>query len=454
MRRHSIISVIFLIITFTTVTFAHYGARFEPLDGTLYHGCGWNYRESVRLYSEMFSDDHHPLVLQVNTGLPGTRDTSVDRVIGAMTNPIFHPDSQYIEYSLHFTRGNDIMLDSVFALTDELDNYIDTLAIAFNRVDRPFFLRIGFEFNGAWNPYHPFIYPLAFRKLVEELRERGVDNFATVWCYEADAPSDFADSTDEGWKWYPGDDVVDWFGLDPFDVAGFDPDLPDSSNRGERRNITKKGKTELFLRFARERRKPVFLNEFSAVRIAITSDEEDEDSTDGRNDWETFFMPFFQFLENHPEIKGLNYINIDWTLIDRYRQLGWQDSRLEINSYIRNRWVAELINDRYLNAGYDITQEVSVADETTPLPQNPSLSFYPNPFNSALTVNFMVNYDGLTTICLLDLNGREVCVLWDQHTAAGLHSLILNASNLPSGIYMIQLRSPHEIRLEKVVLIR
>ena len=441
----------FLIIT---IAYAHYGARFEPPDGQLYHGVGWNYRESVALYSDMFPEDHHPLILQVNTGLPGTRDTDVARVIRAMTGPIFHPDSQYIEYSLHFTRGGDIMLDSVFALTDSLDHYIDTLAIAFRRVNRPFFLRIGFEFNGNWNPYHPFIYPLAFRKLVEELRERDVDNFATVWCYEADAASDFADSTREGWKWYPGDDVVDWFGLDPFDAAGFDPDEPDSLIRGDRRIITKKGKTELFLRFARERGKPVFLNELSAVRIAITPDEQDADSADGINDWESWFEPFFEFLDNHPEIKGLNYINIDWTQIQRYRDIGWRDARLEINSYIRNRWVGRLMEDRFLNAGYDITQPVSVSQESELLPNELELAVYPNPFNASFRISYSLTNRASVTMTLYSVAGAGVWSAPETMQNAGKHQYFIDGEGLTSGVYLLVMSSDDVRIARKVVLVR
>ncbi|NQT35674.1 T9SS type A sorting domain-containing protein [bacterium] len=454
MKRLLYIFVFLSLSAIFSVASAHFGAKYEPPDGQLYHGVGWNYRESVRLYSEMFPDDHHPLILQVNTALPGIRDMNVERVIAGLTNPIFHPDSQYIEYSLHFTRDGVHMLDSVFALTDELDNYIDTLEIAFNRVDRPFFLRIGFEFNGNWNPYHPFIYPLAFRKLVEELRDRGIDNFATVWCYEPDAGSDFADSNRAGWKWYPGDDVVDWFGIDPFDVAGFDPDLPDSISRGDLRNITKKGKTELFLSFARERRKPVFLNELSAVRLDITPDEEDADSVDGIRDWESFFVPFFEFLDNHPEIKGLNYIDIDWTQIDQYRELGWRDARLEINSYIRNRWVAALVDDSYINAGYDISQHASVPNEVKTIPDEFDISVYPNPFNSIFTVSYNLNGRASMDLKLYSIGGIEVWSSSGKMQNAGQYQVTIDCSGLASGVYLLRLETANATSMQKVALIR
>ena len=97
-----------------------------------------------------------------------------------------------------------------------------------------------------------YTFPKAFRKLVLGLRQRGVTTFATVWCYEPDGPGDFADSTAKGWKWYPGDDVVDWFGLDVFPADHFDPSEPDTNRNG----LTKKGRSELFMKFAEQRGKP------------------------------------------------------------------------------------------------------------------------------------------------------------------------------------------------------
>ena len=342
---------------FAATTLGYYGAKFEPPDGFIYHGCGWDGYSSQAYYDSLFPTGHDPLMLQVMSEMPGTRWFDVPHLVQSLTRNIVHPDSQYIEFGLHF-RGNDsTMLDSVFALTATMDHYIDTVAIALQTVNRPFFLRIGFEFNGYWNPYHPYLFPLAFRKLVTELRARGVPEFAAVWCYEPDAPADFADSTGPGWKWYPGDDVVDWFGLDPFDMDHFNPALPDT----ERGQLTPKGRSEAFLRFAEERGKPVYLNELSARNVFIVHDSLDPQGDSGRADWYYWFEPFFQFAANHPDIKGWNYINLDWTRYETYRE--WGDARLEINTEIRTRWVDSLVSSRFLNAGHDITAGIAERSE-------------------------------------------------------------------------------------------
>ncbi|MBU0507790.1 T9SS type A sorting domain-containing protein [bacterium] len=436
-----------LLATSVATAHAHFGARFEPPDGTIYHGCGWNGYDSQAYYNSMFPPSHHPLILQVVAGMPGTRDMDVERVIQSLTAPIVHADSQYVEYGLHF-QDRFGMLDSVFALTTTLDRYIDTLAIAFLAVDRPFFLRIGFEFNGAWNPYHPYIFPLAFRKLVTELRVRGVDNFATVWCYEPDAPADFADSNAQGWKWYPGDDIVDWFGLDPFDVEHFDPDLPDTL-RGE---ITRKGKTEAFLRFADERRKPVFLNELSARHVYIVPDSLDPGHAQGQADWEYWFAPFFRFVRNHPNIKGWNYINLDWTRYETYAT--WGDARLEINSFIRDRWVDSLMTERFLNVGYDVTQSESVSDLRSDLPHAIELSAYPNPFNSATRITLNLPIRDYAEIALFNALGQRVNVLHSGVLSRGNHAFPIDGGELTSGSYFVRVTQSGATTLQRIVLIR
>jgi hypothetical protein len=407
---------VLLVVLVPAAGFAHYGARYEPADGKIYHGCGWDGYSSQARYNEMFPADHHPLILQVVADVPGYRGYTVDRVVQSLTRLIVHPDSQYVEYGVHLRDSTGTMLDSVFAFTTDFDRYVDTLATALQIVDRPFFLRIGFEFNGYWNPYHPHIYPLAFRKLVSELHARGVTQFATVWCFEPDADADFADSSAQGWKWYPGDDVVDWFGLDPFDMEHFNPDLPDSS-RGE---ITPKGRSEAFLRFARERGKPVYLNELSARNVFMIRDSLDPQGDSGRADFDYWFTPFFRFVRNHPEIKGWNYINLDWTKYETYKT--WGDARLEINTEIRTRWVDTLMQDRFINAGYDITTQIGIEENEPPRPRR-------LPAIIARGVLFLQASPFILHSSLFDMTGRKVMPL-----KSGRNDL----SRLARGIYFVR----------------
>ncbi len=436
-----------LIVVLATpvLSYAYYGALYEPPDGEVYHGVGWG-RDQQIIYDGLFTDDMHPLILQAMADLPGTRGMTVPRLIAALTEPITHPDSQYIELGVHFKDATHVY-DSVFAFTDQLDNYIDTMAIAFNSYGRPFFLRIGYECNGNWNGYSPWIYPLAFRKLVEGLRARGVDNFASVWCYEPDALEDFADSTRQGWKWYPGDDIVDWFGLDVFDADHFDPDLPDSLGG----RLTKKGRSEMFLRFADQRGKPVMLNETSARHIYISPDSLDPGWNDGIHDWGAWFEPYFEFIAVHPIIKSIEYIDLNWTLYDPYRD--WGDARVEINTYIRDRWIQAISNERFLHAGYDITSGTGIKEDYDS-PDNTNLLCYPNPFNGITSISFNLISPGRINLKIYDITGRLIETLADHRLEAGPHFFTWNALNRSSGIYFYKLTANERVATGKIVLIK
>jgi hypothetical protein len=278
---------------------------------------------------------------------------------------------------------------------------------------------------------------LAFRKLVTELRARGVPEFATVWCYEPDAPADFADSTGPGWKWYPGDDMVDWFGLDPFLMEHFNPALPDTL-RGE---ITPKGRSEAFLRFAQERQKPVYLDELSASHVFILPDSLDPQGDSGRADWGYWFAPFFEFVANHPDIKGWNYINLDWTRYETYRE--WGDARLEINTEIRTRWVDSLLSARFLNAGHDLAAGVA---------EKPESGSPHGRFGSTVIRAVLRMHEGRQAGCraeLLDASGRRVMAL---------HTEPSDVRALAPGVYFLReeplATSPVPQMVRKIIIAR
>jgi hypothetical protein len=89
------------------------------------------------------------------------------------------------------------------------------LADGLRDVGRPVLLRIGYEFNAPSAPYEPSAYIGAFRHATEVLRKDHL-NFATVW----DATA-MGLSTSHYMKWYPGDDVVDWWAINLFDLTDF-----------------------------------------------------------------------------------------------------------------------------------------------------------------------------------------------------------------------------------------
>jgi hypothetical protein len=154
------------------------------------------------------------------------------------------------------------------------DPQLLVLADGLREVGRPVLLRIGSEFNDPSARYEPSSYIGAFRHATEVLNKDHL-NFAAVWDATA---AGFADP--HYMKWYPGDDVVDWWGIDVSDANDF--------SRAE---------SAAFVEDAARHRKPVLL---SAVARGAKSEAE-------ALKW---YASLFEFIRAHPAIKAFS-LNAD-----------------------------------------------------------------------------------------------------------------------------------------------
>ena len=80
---------------------------------------------------------------------------------------------------------------------------------------------------------------------------------------------------------------------------------------------------------------------------------------------------------------------------------------------------------------------------------------YPNPFNPTTTITFTLAQDGMTTLKIFDILGREVATLVNEELKAGmLHQATFDASKVASGIYFYRLESGNNLLIKKFVLIK
>ncbi len=80
---------------------------------------------------------------------------------------------------------------------------------------------------------------------------------------------------------------------------------------------------------------------------------------------------------------------------------------------------------------------------------------YPNPFNPATTIEFTLAEDGLTTLKIYDVLGREVATLVKEELKAGVvHQVAFDASRFCSGIYFYQLESGSQTQVRKLLLMK
>ncbi|MEX1054676.1 MAG: T9SS type A sorting domain-containing protein, partial [Rhodothermales bacterium] len=76
---------------------------------------------------------------------------------------------------------------------------------------------------------------------------------------------------------------------------------------------------------------------------------------------------------------------------------------------------------------------------------------YPNPFNPATTIEFSLPSASRVRLAVYDMLGREVAVLVNGALSAGTHGADFNASRLPSGAYMYQLRTEGQVYSKTMV---
>jgi hypothetical protein len=324
-----------------------YDAKFEPPRGRILHGMG-NFDDGNNAYLKMLNDRAiEPASKLIYAGIgdwPRSWDGRVQMFRADMDEEeklgrIPHLTVQF--YGIDPETKQVISVDHETATTDRYDSRIRDLAQVIAAHRGPVFIRIGCEFNGDWTGYHPYDYPAAYRKTVQIFREEGCDNCAFVWCYEPSAPADFDAKDARGYRWFPGDDVIDWYGIDLFQPGEFSG--PSSSgSRGSL--ISKPERTQLFLKMAREHGKPVMIGECSPSTEEITSDLED-----GRRDWANWFVPFLHEFDSHPEIEAFFLINTDWRKTHSADTSNWKIARLELNSYISQKWITEMRKSRYLH---------------------------------------------------------------------------------------------------------
>ena len=105
------------------------------------------------------------------------------------------------------------------------------------------------------------------------------------------------------------------------------------------------------------------------------------------------------------------------------------------------------------NGAYKYSGEVEV---TLSVPKVFALNQnYPNPFNPTTTIEFTLAEDGMTTLKVYDMLGKEVTTLVDEDLEAGvLHQATFNASRLSSGMYFYRLENGNQTQVRKLMLMK
>lgn len=229
--------------------------------------------------------------------------------------------------------------------SDQADHKIDKLLDLLSSYNRPVFLRFGYEFDGEWNHYEPEEYKNAWIYFRNRIQEKNITNITMIW-----QSATYCDGTYQGQPieaWYPGDKYVDWLGLSFFTQA--DCDL---------RPLDK------LLEFARIHNKLVMVAEsapqrYETGKLTYSILGQDFEPRTAEQIWEEWYSPFFAYIyENADMIRAVAYINTYWDTQsmwgEPYPNGYWGDSRVQINEFIKERWIQELNKETWLMASPEL----------------------------------------------------------------------------------------------------
>ncbi|NQU04466.1 MAG: T9SS type A sorting domain-containing protein [Calditrichaeota bacterium] len=125
-------------------------------------------------------------------------------------------------------------------------------------------------------------------------------------------------------------------------------------------------------------------------------------------------------------------------------------------------WEAELVfnhnsagGETILPVTLTIRPDAVEERDNLPIPDEFSISnIHPNPFNSAVTVNYNLLASSKASLKLFNITGREVITVFNEWKTAGTHTVIIDNSGLSAGLYLIRLESGNDVAVRKVVLVK
>jgi hypothetical protein len=304
---------------------AFYGRRLEPRESVVLHGAGQSDETSFAAYTNAMSPAR-PMLSMSYVDLRDDLPAYFARLRAELAR---HPDLIVPQIGLSLNAGEARKHYEGEVARGVDDARLRTLCDGFRSLHRPVFLRIGYEFNGSWNGYGAAQYVAAFRHIAAAIRGCGLENVALVWDWSVDAELDAehggAARSDAAMRYaafYPGDDAVDWWGVNLFSAESLS--APATKN---------------FLDDAAKRRFPVMIGE-SAPRGHPVSE--------GQAAVDAWFVPYFALIRSSPVIKAFCYIDWDWRVYPQWAD--WGDSRVQDDPAVLRFWRGEIVSPLYADA--------------------------------------------------------------------------------------------------------
>ncbi len=379
------------------------GAKFEPNDGQVLHGLG-QYVPTVFGYTDA---ENWQYVSEYQTGVGHVP------VIYAAYQGI-HPLAAMLDSTdltdIVQNHGYPYYLNLGLALYDETqtinvteilngdyDAQIISIATEVKSIRVPCFVRPGFEFGTGSSGVHSGIsgpdFILVWNHIRSVFATVGVDNVAWVW--NAVNPDAF-----DYMSYYPGDDAVDWWGINYFTVSQMNSSEP-------------------FVLDAASHNKPVIVCESCPIHNG---------GTGNADNWADWFVPYFGKITGHAHLKAFTYISDPWDKPGFWDE--WATSLIDENETIRSNYAAEMGDARYVHH-----KSHYVLDLTVKKPQWGRVDLNPEP-NDANAPNFPA---GTLVTLTAEPNEGKSFKLWkiDDPWHPGDAGYIVTDTNNPIAVLMV-----------------
>lgn len=130
---------------------------------------------------------------------------------------------------------------------------------------------------------------------------------------------------------------------------------------------------------------------------------------------------------------------------------------IEVNQSASPYSLVETAPASYKNSSYvfqpSLPTEVNAFNSGIPLTYN-LYQNYPNPFNPTTILTYQLPRAEYVKLFVFDLLGRRLATLVDGFQNAGVHKVVFNAENLPSGLYLYTLKTSGYFKTNKMLLLK
>lgn len=289
-------------------------AKYEPTEG-IYLGAYVLQDVAINMdmgnFNSLLGKEHASYFKYVGYGQPfPTLWVEEVKAVGAVPHIAFEPNN-----------GLDQVKD---------DEYLRNFAIEAKKADVPIFLRYASEMNGDWANYSGDTKEYIEKwRIVYDVMKEEAPNVAMVWTVFT-----FPEYTID--KYYPGDDYVDWVGVNIYNVMYHNDNIKDRADHEDPLNLLD------YVYNTYSYKKPIQISEFGVTHYSTTDNQYYIDFKK-----EKLTRMYANLPEKYPRVKSIYYFDVN-NLVNAPEGRKINDYSLTNNDEIINTYKNLINNDSYL----------------------------------------------------------------------------------------------------------